>query len=395
MIKNWMAVGALCMALAIAAGGLCAGEKERADIFFRPAALPDAARFTDCAVFPDGTFWIEQFDAENDACFESRRLMPIAFDQDAAKKLVFAEWPEAHGIVVSDFHTLAKKLSYPVIKLEFLTGHNEDTWRHSGAVVYSDDWTFLFVAGVDADSEIGNTANADANDALGAYLDRVVASLEFAPAPGEWPAEAIPVMLADEGSEEWSTNEIMNALIRIKRELNPGREEGRAAGRTAFRYDGLEMISLHGLAVHCFAFGTDSPEKFTVERHLAADRRGVVYEAVMSEGGMYEPVREFDLPELPNWWGSFRNGDKLLRITSVREGPYSMYFVFALTAGDKTVADALAPFDDRIAFYDSLLFTLSDDGESIEATLDPESPQSPGAAGLSECVGVYFREGGE
>lgn len=386
-----MAIGAVCVALTVAAGGLCAGEGERSDIFFRPAALPETARFTDCAVFPDGTFWIERFDAENDACFESRRLMPMAFSHDAAKKLVFAEWPEAHGIVVSDFHALAKKLSYPVIKVEFLTGHNEDTWRHSGAVVYADDWTFLFVAGVDADSEIGIGAAADANDALGEYLDRVVASLEFAPKPGEWPDGAIPVMFADAGSEEWSTNEIMNALIRIKRELNPGREEGRAAGRTAFRYDGLEMISLHGLAVHCFAFGTDGPEKFTVERHLAADRRGVVYEAVMSEGGMYEPVREFDLPESPNWWGTFRNGDKLLRVVSVREGPYSMYFVFTLTAGDKTVADSLAPFDDRLAFYESLLFTLSDDGESVEATLDPESAQSPDGAGLDECVGVYFR----
>lgn len=366
------------------------GGESRADIFFRPAALPETLRLDDAVAFPDGTFWIERIDAENGISFESRRLLPVAFSHETAKRLIFAEWPEAHGIVVADFHALAKKLTYPAVKIEFLDGRNEDTWRYAGALVFCDDWTFLFVAGAHADSGAGS--GEASGDALGKHLDRLVASLDFAPDGSEWPESGTRVIFPEREPEEWASNETMTALIRIKRELNPGREEGRGAGKTAFRYDGGKMLSLHGLAVQRFAFGTDNPEKFTAERHLAADRRGVVYEADIPGGGAYEPVREFDLPELPGWWGTFRHGGNLLRIGSVREGPYSLYFTFALTAEGEIVAGGVAPFEGRAAASSGLLFTLADDGASVEVAPDPETPMPAVKDGLAGRVGVYFRE---
>ncbi|MDR1518800.1 MAG: hypothetical protein LBU23_01465, partial [Planctomycetota bacterium] len=329
---------------------------------------------------------------------ESRRLHPIAPETPALEKLIQMEWPEARELKIADFAEISEKTSFPAFMAEFLTGQNEDTQKHLGAAVYCDAWTFWFDLRAAADSQFAETESAEEGaDRLREEMRKLLLTLDSAAdGNGFDPGNGVSVLEDLAGPEDGAENAVMSALIRIKREVNPEADSELPANRTAYRYDGFASISLHGLYVHRFSYGADSPEKFTAERHFGVDRQGTVYEMDIPAGGEYRVVGTAGVDsEVPNWWGEYHNRDITLAIGNYREGPAGMYFIFSFSRDGETLGEGTAAADGRSAACEWLRFTLSESDESVEVTLEGSAAtKTPGTeenAWQGECVGYYTR----
>lgn len=354
---------------------------EEAGFLLRPDALPETMEMDDGAVLPGGTWWSQEFDAESGLSWEARRLAPLPPETATLRRFILSEWPEAAGLAISASPGLSDKTTYPVLAATFVTGENEDTRLHCGTAVFADDLTYWFDASAHADS------------LSAAELEAVASSLEFVPPESGPDIRGARVYWPDWDPEtaDADENEVMTALILIKRGLAP---EWGTDGRGAYRYDGIHMISAHGLAIHTFAFGADSPEKFTAERHIGADRRGNVYEMDIPDGGVYKEVVSVEPREggaIPSWWGEYRDGDTTLDIGNYREGPFGMYFAFAFTVDGRVVAEGITPVEDRAAAFGGVVFFLEPGDDVVTVTPNPETPIPDDETDLTKYAGSYRR----
>lgn len=344
--------------------------------------LPKGMVFLNGAALPDGTWWQEWYDPDSGLAYECRRLNDIRPTDDAVRRFLRMEWPEAHGVRVNRFPEAAGKITYPVSQVWFLTGRNEDTRLHLGAMVFCDDWSFWLDTSLPADD-----AAVD-DDNMPVDLRRILLSMELVSGGNEaLPSGSIVLTGPDVDTPPSTSNEIMTSLIRLLDETRP--HNGAAP---EFHYEGIRMISLHGLAVHAFV-GIDGDG----EHYYGVDKRGLVYR--MGDDGSYDTIREFDNAwpdETPFWWGEYRNGGgDTLFVREFREGPGGFYIRFSFVIdGEETTSDlAEVDEDEHTAFTRDLVFRIDDAAETITVTgaEDDEAAEASPAAWVAAAPGVYTR----
>lgn len=347
-----------------------------------------AADFVQGAVLPDGQWWQERIDPRSGLVFSVRRMLPLPFEEKALHKLLLAEYPDARDLSIENHPALSAKTTYPSRRFEYLAGENEDTTYHQGAVVYCDDWTFQFTIAAHADS-----LHPESDPAISeADLEAMLLNLDFLSFDAPPRLDAAKVY-ADPERLEHEGNAVMNALLRIKQEANPEAGLEAERGSLAYRYDGVAMISAHGLAIHQFAFGTDLPEKFTAERHFGVARDGTVYEMDIPAGGLYEEIegqRQAQDRKVPGWWGDYANGGKTVTISNFREGLDHYYFHVVFRSDGQDVGDGFTRVDDRQAYYCGLIFELGEDDNTLRISREDDFDLG-GEAWLLDFVGDYRR----
>ena len=345
----------------------------------------------DSCVLPNGEWWLWQGTRDRTLLIESRRLPVLDYGEESVRGLIRVGWPSAREIAVEPFAALAEKTTYSALKAEFLTGENEDTRLFVAALVFTDGWSFWFVLSAACDAEVSpEEVGLPSTLQLGADLKLDMETLLL----GVETADSLESRLMPDfesiaytgGADSPLRIGVMDALIRIKKIIGPEQSRWVPASGLAYRYDGAGTV--RDTPALLFSFGTDSPEKFTAERHFAVDEAGSVYEMDAPAGGEYWLWDEQGV----NWWGEYRDGDTVLHIHSYREGPIGMYLVFTFVNGEESVLKGLAPVRGRRAGYEGLVFTISEDDATITVTPNLEAAGENGAREHPSLVGQYSRE---
>lgn len=351
--------------------------------------------FENGVVFPDGTWWQQRLGEDKNLAIEARRLKPVDFGEKGMRRLIRSMWSGTKQIRVMACPPLADKTSYPALEAHFLTGGNEDTRIHVATAVFTDDWTFITDVSYHA-SMVDQRSNAPdfTPDIIINEIEDFLFEAEAYSGPvpfGQtvkvYETENLLAAIEDDATP-------MNALINIKRIANPEGGLEDKLGRLVYRYDGLEMLSLHGLALHTYSFCTDLPEKFTAEKHYGAGKDGTVYVMNIFSGGKYEPIagQAANDEKVPNWWGEYYQGNKEIRIGNYREGTDGNYFMFIFHKGEDELGSGMAMAEEREASYCGLMFVLSDDDATLAVSLDDDAELCSGdEAWLKECMGIYKR----
>lgn len=129
------------------------GKKPAADgLNLFPGDLPGDARLVEGETFPDGSWRLRHGFSGAAAFLHSRRTPALGFEIGEAEKLVLGDWPEARDIRVEPFPALSEKLTYPVFKVGFSWGENEDARRVVAALIFADEWSFWFAVEASADA---------------------------------------------------------------------------------------------------------------------------------------------------------------------------------------------------------------------------------------------------
>lgn len=361
-----------------------------------PASLPDDAMYEDGIALPDGTWWMEAYLPESGFVLEAKRRGPIPFDAKAVLRHIATAWSEAEDMRAAEFPELAEKLSYPVIKASFLTGANEDTRLHTGAFVFTDEWTFWFDVAASVDTPFEDMdASEEPLERLEREMTAFLMTVDCIRGDGRYfPETVAPVYLPGGGALPALDISLVDALVRIKRMAIPEPEYGMVG--VAYRYDGIADVPASGRPCLLFSFGADSPEKFTAERHFAVDNRGIVYEMDILSGGDYEPIvdsapKYWEGDDVPNWWGEYRDGEKLLRIVMFREGPVYFYLRFQFEIAGDVVGEDLAVVNyANVASFCDLDFHLESDDNAVRVAYNPES-YCDGEEWTRRCIGTYLR----
>ncbi len=359
------------------------------DFFF------DGTTFENGIIFPDGTWWQRRLGGKNSVAIEARRLKPVDFGEKSLRRLIRSMWPGTSDIRIMACSPLAEKTSYPALEAHFLSGGNEDTNIHVATAVFTDDWTFI--ADVSYYASMVDSMGGDLNFTPDLVINEIEGFLYDAKAyPGPVPFERTVQVYQTENllAAIEDSAEPMNALICIKRLANPEGGLEDKLDRLAYRYDGIESLSLHGLVIHTYSFGTDLPEKFTAEKHLGATRDGTVYRLNIFTGGKYEPLpgQAASDEKTPNWWGEYHQGNKEIHIGNYREGTDGYYFMFTFQKDEAEQGSGMAMVDEREASYCGLMFVLGDDDATLTVSrYDDMEFCSGDKAWLKECLGIYKR----
>lgn len=343
----------------------------------------------DYAMLPNGEWWLRRGSEDRCLLFESRRLAPCDYGEEALRHRIGVQWPQAREIDVAPFPALVEKTGYPVLRADFLDGENEDTREFVAALVFTEEWSFFLVVNASADAVPPVEGGADGSveshgRSMKEVMENVLLSAEFADPAGDGFLPASGPVIHCVGDEAGLPISVMDALIRIKKIVGPEESPWIGSGGIAYRYDGPGQVG--DTPALLFSFGGDTPEKFTAERHFAVDASGAVFEMDVVNGGEY--WRWDELGAL--WWGEYRRGDAVLRITNYREGPSGMYFVFDFSAGGTVVFDGVAPVRGRTAVYGSFVFSLAENNDSVSVEVSPEAVVDGG--GRNELAGLYRGE---
>ncbi len=155
------------------------------------------------------------------------------------------------------------------------------------------------------------------------------------------------------------------------------------------------MLSQQGLALSCFSFGADSPEKFTAERHFGVDKKGVVYKMDVPGGGEYKPIPGqsicSDAAEMLQWLGEYHDRNKTLVVSNYREGPLSHYFQFNFLLDGKEAGQAVVAADGWSGSYCGLSFTLDAGVSTLTVSRDAAMALCQDEEWLEQSIGVYHR----
>jgi hypothetical protein len=343
-----------------------------------PASLPKDSMHVDGIALPDGTWWTKVNIPDPGFILEAKRDMPIPYNTKAVERHVEIMWSDAEGIAVTEFPELAKKLTYPVFKASFLTGRNEDTRRHVGAFVFTDNWTFWFDVSASADADFTDKEETDTDGGrLVRKMETLLMTVDFLP-KGEQivPDIGIPVIIMGKFIIPGMDLSVLDAVLRVAKMAYP--EVNHDPGMLAYRYDGEGEVN--GVKARLFSFGSDSREKFTAERHFAVDNRGIVYEMKVIDGHDYVPVvdsapKYWEGDDVPNWWGEYQDGDKTMMISSFRAGPVYYYVLFSFEIAGETVGEGVAAIDyNNVGTFCNLNFHLESGDNMVRVELTPNPP---------------------
>lgn len=358
------------------------------ELNFRIAGLPADLELLDGIALPDGSWWARQQADDDSITIESRRFAAAENGEAAVRRLVLLEWPAARDLKIEEFPALSEKTTYPCLKARFLTGENQGARLYVGALVQTDDWLFWFVLDASKETKLGEPDDDKAfPDNLAAGMEKMLLTLEATGDDNAVPAPRVPIYMLEE-SPRLSEKDIgvLDALIRIKKVVNPEENPWRQEERFAYRYDGLRDFADGPRLM--FAFGGDSPEKFTAEHHFAVDGGGKVYEMEIITGSDYVECEE----KVPGWWGEYKNGGTTLHIGNFRQGPMYYYFIFTFAADGKDIREGTAVVQGRKAVCEELIFTLAPDDDSVDVTLTADSPADAGTDDSRRLTGLYRRE---
>ena len=96
--------------------------------------------------------------------------------------------------------------------------------------------------------------------------------------------------------------------------------------------------------------------------------------------------------EVINWWGEYCAGEKCFSINNYRAGTEGYYFRFSFTVKDKETGDGMAEVEGRSAGSEGLLFTLSEDDDTLTVALDPDVELAGENAWMKDVAGDYPRK---